>query len=89
MPRPRRTAPMQRTAMPSIAGIGRQVADRRLALGLTQQALADLAGVSRSSVQTIEYGGATVKIGAVAEIAAALGLDLAVVPKGEIDGRRD
>ncbi len=35
--------------MPAIARIGRAFAERRIELRLTQQTLADLAGVSRSS----------------------------------------
>lgn len=62
--------------MPEIARIGRVFARRRVDLGLTQQTLADLAGVSRSSVQALEYGTGTVKFSSVAEVAVALGLQL-------------
>ncbi|MGZ5365084.1 MAG: helix-turn-helix domain-containing protein, partial [Mycobacterium sp.] len=44
--------------------------------GLTQQLLADLAGVSRYSVQALEYGTGSVKLASVVEIADALGLRL-------------
>ena len=46
---PRRTKPRLDTAMPEITRIGRVFAERRVALRLTQQTLADLAGVSRSA----------------------------------------
>jgi transcriptional regulator with XRE-family HTH domain len=47
-------------------------------LRLTQQTLADLAGVSRSSVQALERGSGSVKFGFVVEIADILGLHLDV-----------
>lgn len=62
--------------MPEIARIGRVIADRRIALRLTQQTLADLAGVSRSSVQSLERGSGSIKLGSVVEIAGVLGVRL-------------
>jgi transcriptional regulator with XRE-family HTH domain len=64
--------------MPEIAGIGRIFAERRVALRLTQHALADLAGVSRYSVQALERGSGSLKLGSVMEIAAILGLRVEV-----------
>ena len=64
--------------MPDIARIGRTFAGQRIALRLTQQTLADLAGVSRSSVQAIERGSGSVKFGSVVEIADILGLHIDV-----------
>ncbi|HWT47280.1 MAG TPA: helix-turn-helix domain-containing protein [Mycobacterium sp.] len=64
--------------MPGIARIGRAFAERRIALRLTQQTLADLAGVSRSSVQALERGSGSVKFGSVVEIADILGLHIDV-----------
>jgi transcriptional regulator with XRE-family HTH domain len=69
--------------MPAIARIGRAFADRRIALRLTQQTLADLAGVSRSSVQALERGSGSVKFGSVVEIADILGLQIDVSATGE------
>ncbi|MDQ2723654.1 MAG: helix-turn-helix domain-containing protein [Actinomycetota bacterium] len=43
---------------------------------MTQQMLADLAGVSRSSVQALEYGTGSVKLASVVEIADVLGIRL-------------
>lgn len=76
MAKPRRTQPHRDDAMPGITRIGRQVAARRIELHLTQQTLADLAGVSRSSLQALEYGSRSVKLASVVEIADALGLQL-------------
>ncbi|HTX97600.1 MAG TPA: helix-turn-helix domain-containing protein [Mycobacterium sp.] len=64
--------------MPDIARIGRAFAERRVALRLTQQTLADLAGVSRSSVQALERGSGSVKFGSVVEIADVLGMHIDV-----------
>lgn len=75
---PRRTKPRLDASMPEIARIGRAFAERRVALRLTQQTLADLAGVSRSSVQSLERGNGSVKFGSVAEIADILGLHIDV-----------
>ncbi|OBJ68075.1 transcriptional regulator [Mycobacterium sp. 1274756.6] len=67
--------------MPVIAELAERIAARRIDLQLTQQALAELAGVSRSSVQAIEYGAGSVKLELVAAIVEVLGLDLAVSPR--------
>ena len=64
--------------MPDLARIGEVFADRRVVLRLTQQTLADLAGVSRSSVQSLERGSGSTKIGSVLEVAEVLGLRLDV-----------
>jgi transcriptional regulator with XRE-family HTH domain len=69
--------------MPDIARIGRAFAGRRIALRLTQQTLADLAGVSRSSVQSLERGSGSVKLGSVVEIADILGLRIDVSTAAE------
>jgi len=76
MPDPRRTTPARHSPMPEISRIGELFAARRIQLGITQQLLADLAGVSRSSVQSLEYGTGSVKLGSVVQIADALGLRL-------------
>lgn len=75
---PRRTKPRLDDSMPDIARIGRVFAERRIALRLTQQTLADLAGVSRSSVQSLERGSGSVKFGSVIEIADVLGMHIDV-----------
>ncbi|MEE6168002.1 MULTISPECIES: helix-turn-helix domain-containing protein [unclassified Mycolicibacterium] len=60
------------------SGISRAFTERRLALRLTQETLADLAGVSRYSVQALAAGTGATKIGSVLEIANVLGLRLDV-----------
>lgn len=65
--------------MPEIARIGEAFAARRIQLGLTQQLLADLAGVSRYSVQALEHGTGSVKLASVLEIADILGVRLHIV----------
>lgn len=75
---PRRRKSKRNDAMPEIARIGAVFTDRRIALRLTQQTLADLAGVSRSTVQSLERGSGSISFGSVVEIADALGLHIDV-----------
>lgn len=75
---PRRRKSKRDEAMPEIARIGAVFTDRRIALRLTQQTLADLAGVSRSTVQSLERGSGSISFGSVVEIADALGLHIDV-----------
>jgi transcriptional regulator with XRE-family HTH domain len=56
------------------------LAERRMALGLTQQTLADLAGTSRSTVQAVEYGTGSIKLALLVEIADVLGLRIDALP---------
>ncbi|MGI8414956.1 MAG: helix-turn-helix transcriptional regulator [Nakamurella sp.] len=74
MARPRRTSPSRVAAAPEIRRIGDELARRRVELRLTQQLLADLAGVSRSTVQAAEYGTGAVKLASIVEIGAVLEL---------------
>lgn len=80
---PRRRKSQRDGAMPEIARIGVAFAERRIALRLTQQTLADLAGVSRSSVQSLERGSGSISFGSVIEIADALGLQVDVSAMAE------
>ncbi len=82
MAQPRRTRPAKRSSMPHLAGIGTVVADRRRELNLTQQALADLSGVSRSSVQELEYGNGAVRLESLLAITDVLGLRLTMTRAG-------
>ncbi len=66
--------------------LGTSVRARRRQLGLRQEDLADLAGVSHRFVQALETGKATVRLDKVTATLHALGLRLAVVP--EPRGRR-
>lgn len=78
MAAPRRTTRRVTDRMPQIASIGQAFAERRIALRLTQQTLADLAGVSRSTIQALERGSGSVKFGSVMELADILGLRIDV-----------
>ena len=60
--------------MSEIERIAAAFVERRIALRLTQQTLADLAGVSRSSIQSLERGSGSISFGSVIEIADVLGL---------------
>lgn len=53
--------------------LGNAVLARRLSLGMTQRDLADLADVSRSSVQALEAGDTGVSLAIASAVAAALG----------------
>ena len=75
---PRRRASQREGSMPEIARIVGVITERRIALRLTQQTLADLAGVSRSSVQSLERGSGSISFGSVVEIADVLGLHIDV-----------
>jgi transcriptional regulator with XRE-family HTH domain len=75
---PRRRKPRRDDSMPEITRIGDVFAERRITLRLTQQTLADLAGVSRSSIQSLERGSGSIKFGSVVEIADILGLRIDV-----------
>lgn len=83
MANPRRTIRRLVEPMPQIASIGEAFARRRIALRLTQQTLADLAGVSRSTVQALERGSGSVKFGSVMELADILGLQVDVTAAAE------
>src|SRR3954470_2509157 len=58
------------------------VVDRRLALGLTQADLADLAGVSRRSITALESGKSTVRMDVLLGVIDALGAALLMLPAG-------
>jgi DNA-binding XRE family transcriptional regulator len=73
----------QRGHRPGPGGLGRTFADRRIELRLTQQTLADLAGVSRFSVQSLERGSGSIKFGSLMEIADILGMHLTVSTTAE------
>jgi transcriptional regulator with XRE-family HTH domain len=75
---PRRRRSQHDDSMSEIARIGGVFTERRITLRLTQQTLADLAGVSRSSVQSLERGSGSISFGAVIEIADILGLHIEV-----------
>ena len=58
----------------TLRDLARAVADRRLALGLTQADLADLAGVGLASVRGLEAGKSSLSLSVALRILDALGL---------------
>lgn len=60
--------------------LGKQVRQRRLNRGLTQAALADLAGITRQKIIAIEKGDLSVGMTAYARVLGALDCEFALVP---------
>lgn len=59
------------------APIGAIIKERRKVLGLSEKALSDLSGISRSTIQRIENGSIDVTLNSLLKIMKALGLELA------------
>ena len=66
---------------PVLLTLGEQIALRRRSAGRLQQDVADAAGVSRSTLHTIEHGGVGVRWEKITAVAEALGLEMRFVPK--------
>lgn len=66
---------------PALIAFGKQIAARRRATGRLQQEVADAAEVSRSTLHTIEHGGAGVRWEKVVAVAHALGLVITFEPE--------
>jgi y4mF family transcriptional regulator len=64
----------------SAAVLGQEIRRRRLELGLHQDELAALAGVSTRFVHTLEQGKPTLRLDKVLDVLGQLGLDLVVEP---------
>ncbi len=69
---------MTDTFLPQLRSITHE---RRGRLGLSQQDLADLAGVSTRFIHTLEHGKPTVRLDKVLDVLEVLGLDLEVVAR--------
>jgi HTH-type transcriptional regulator / antitoxin HipB len=69
-----RTMPDVDSALSIAIALGEQIRDRRRRLDLSQEQLAELAGVSLRFVGTLERGKATVRLSAVLAVCEALGL---------------
>lgn len=67
---------------PVLIALGQQFAQRRHETGRLQQEVADAAGVSRSTLHTIEHGGAGVRWEKLGAVAAALGLEMTLREAG-------
>jgi len=67
--------------------IGRRVADRRVALGLSQRELASRCGTTQSAIARLEGGGTPPRLSTLVRIARALDSDLVVAlrPHGDPD----
>ncbi len=59
-----------------VANLGVAIRERRRALGLRQQDLADLAGASERFIRELEHGKASVQMDKVVAVLDALGLEL-------------
>lgn len=66
---------------PVLLSLGEQIARARREAGRLQQEVAESAGVSRSTLHTIEHGGAGVRWEKVSAVAAALGLEMTFRPR--------
>ncbi|SDS54854.1 helix-turn-helix domain-containing protein [Corynebacterium timonense] len=71
---PRNKAGKPASEVPELIALGEHIAKARRDAGRLQQEVADAAGVSRSTLHTIEHGGAGVRWEKVAAVAGALGL---------------
>lgn len=67
--------------MDTIVEISRTIKAAREAKGLSQRALAKMAGVPQSHISKIENAGVDLRISSLTEIARALDLELALVPR--------
>ena len=61
---------------------GSAVRQRRRALGLSQDALADVIGVNRRVIGELERGKQTVRLQIALDVSRALGLDMRLDPRG-------
>ena len=66
-----------------IENIGAVIRTRRKHLGMTQQDVAEIAGVQRQTISRVESGNGTVAVSTLARVAIAVGLDLGVKPRYE------
>lgn len=71
---PRKKTGKPASDIPALLELGAALAQRRREAGRLQQEVAAAAGVSRSTLHTIEHGGAGVRWEKVVAVAAALGL---------------
>lgn len=64
--------------------IGRLLKAARLALAMTQEQVADMAGISRPRYRDIETGSAAARATTLINIARALGLELMLIPQSMV-----
>ena len=68
----------------SLLEIGRLLKATRKDLGLTQEQVADLAGLSRPRYREIESGSSSARTTTLINVARALGLELMLVPQAKV-----
>ena len=66
-----------------LENIGAMIRIRRKRLGMTQQDVAEIAGVQRQTISRVETGNATVAVTTLARVAMVVGLELGVRPRYE------
>ena len=66
-----------------LENIGVAIRIRRKRLGMTQQDVAEIAGLQRQTISRVEVGNDAVAVASVARVAAVVGLDLLVRPRYE------
>lgn len=66
-----------------IKNIGVAIRTRRKRLGMTQQDVAEIAGLQRQTISRVEAGNDAVAVATVARVATVVGLDLLVRPRYE------
>lgn len=77
-----KTGPRRRRApIGPAAELAREFRERRMALRLTQQSIADLADVGRSTVLDLESGRGTTSLAAAVAVAEVLGMSLTLTPR--------
>lgn len=76
---PRRKAGKPAGNILELLALGEQIAERRRSLGRLQNEVAESAGVSRSTLHTIEHGGSGVRWEKIAAVSHELGLSLKLV----------
>jgi transcriptional regulator with XRE-family HTH domain len=68
--------------------LGDLLRQARLAEGLTQEQVADLAGISRPRYRDIETGAAAARVTTLMNVARALGLEMMMVPQAMVPAVR-
>ena len=66
-----------------LKNIGAAIRTRRKRLGMTQQDVAEIAGMQRQTISRVEAGNIAVAVATVARVATVVGLDLLVRPRYE------
>ena len=67
---------------PIAIALGRSVRKRREAKDLTQETLAELAGLDRTYISAVERGGRNLSLSSIARLAKALGASISELTRG-------